>query len=75
MNKKEVIREINDDIVNKVYTQFPVLKAHLVAIKKKLHDSIYIINSPKKPLNQAEMNTLRSNDYIGKSKSKSKSKY
>ena len=61
----EIIAEIQEDIDNGIYLNFPVLQKRLTYIKDKLVKSKYIVNDEYK-LSRGELQTLAENTYIEK---------
>ena len=61
----EIIAEIQEDIDNGIYLNFPVLQKRLTYIKDKLVKSKYIVNDEYK-LSRGELTTLAENTYIDK---------
>ena len=61
----EIIAEIQEDIDNRIYLNFPKLESRLTYIKDKLIKSKYIINDEYR-LSRGELETLVENTYIEK---------
>jgi hypothetical protein len=61
----EIIAEIQEDIDNGMYLNFPKLLSRLTYIKDKLIKSKYIINAEYR-LSRGELETLVENTYIEK---------
>ena len=61
----EIIAEIQEDIDNGIYLNFPVLQKRLTYIKDKMVKSKYIVNDEYK-LSRGELQTLAENTYIEK---------
>lgn len=61
--KKEIVKEIREDIDKGIYQQFPKLKARLTYISNKMFDGIYIINGEYK-LSLNEVRDLAEAGYL-----------
>ena len=61
----EIIAEIEEDIDNGIYLNFPILQSRFYYIKDKLVKSKYIINAEYR-LSRGELETLAENTYIEK---------
>lgn len=62
MKKQDVLDQINKDLENGVYNNFPVLKKRLQHIADKIAKLVHIVNADQ--LTNGEVDTLRENDYI-----------
>ena len=61
----EIIAEIEEDIDNGIYLNFPILQSRLTYIKDKMIKSKYIVNAEYR-LSRGELETLVENTYIEK---------
>lgn len=66
MKKQEVLSQINKDLLSGVYDNFPALKKRLQHIANKIARLIHIVNADQ--LTNGEVDTLRENDYISRTR-------